>query len=109
MNAVWEANAFHTVRTYQVNATGLSGFSPTEVLLDNQADISIVRPELLRGLRDTEHTVRVNGVGGVQMELSKAGYLQDFFEVYASEDTLVNILSFSEVEEMYPITYVLHK
>jgi hypothetical protein len=54
---MWEANAFHTVRTYQVNATGLSGFSLTEVLLDNQADISIVRPDLLRGLRDTEHTV----------------------------------------------------
>jgi hypothetical protein len=29
--------------------------------------------------------------------------------VYASEDTCVNILSFSEVEEMYPITYVPHE
>jgi hypothetical protein len=80
-----------------------------EVLQDNQADISIVRPDLLRSLRETTDTVRVNGVGGVQIELRKAGYLQDFFEVYASEDTRVNILSFSEVEEMYPITYVPYK
>jgi hypothetical protein len=32
-------------------------------------------------------------------------YLDDFFEVYASNDTRVNILSFSKVEELYLITY----
>jgi sugar (pentulose or hexulose) kinase len=48
VNAVWEANAFATVCTYQINAVGFSGFRSTEVLLDNQADISIIRPELLR-------------------------------------------------------------
>jgi len=47
VNAVWEANAFATVHTYQINAVGFSGFKSTEVLLDNQADISIIRPELL--------------------------------------------------------------
>jgi len=47
VHAVWEANAFATVRTYQINAVGFSGFKSTEVLLDNQADISIIRPELL--------------------------------------------------------------
>jgi hypothetical protein len=34
------------------------------------------------------------------------GYLQDFFEVYSSDEARVNILSFTEVEEVYPITYV---
>jgi hypothetical protein len=78
VNAAWEANVYHT---YQVNAMGMSGFSSTEVLLDNQADISIMRPELLRQLRPTNGTVRVNGVGGVQLELKQVGYLEDFFEV----------------------------
>jgi hypothetical protein len=49
VNATWEANIFNTSSlTYQVNAVGLSGFNETEVLLDNQADISIMRPSMLR-------------------------------------------------------------
>ena len=69
VNAVWEANAFAAVRTYQINAVGFSGFKSTEVLLDNQADISIIRPELLRQVQPTREVVRVNGMGGVQLEL----------------------------------------
>jgi len=65
VNAVWEANAFAAVRTYQINAVGFSGFKSTEVLLDNQADISIIRPELLRQVQPTREVVRVNGVGGM--------------------------------------------
>jgi hypothetical protein len=44
VNANWKANAFVTVRTYQIDAVGFSGFKSTEVLLDNQANISIVWP-----------------------------------------------------------------
>jgi hypothetical protein len=73
VNAVWEANAFATVRTYQINAVGFSGFKSTEVLLDNQADISIIRPELLQQVQPTSEVVRVNGVGGVQLELWEKG------------------------------------
>jgi hypothetical protein len=40
VNAVWEVNAFMTVHTYQINAVGFSSFRSTEVLLDNQANIS---------------------------------------------------------------------
>jgi hypothetical protein len=105
VNAVWEANAFVTVRTYQINAVGFSGFKSTEVLLDNQADISIIRPELLRQVQPTSEVVRVNGVGGVQLELRETGYLDNFFQVYTSTETRVNVLSFSDVEELYPITY----
>ena len=104
VNAIWEANAFATVRTYQINAVGFSGFKTTEVLLDNQADISIIRPELLRQVQPTKEIVRVNGVGGVQLELRETGYLDNFFQVYTSTHTRVNILSFSDVEELYPIT-----
>jgi hypothetical protein len=105
VNAVWEANAFGTVRTYQINAVVFSGFKSTEVLLDNQANISIIRPELLRQVQATSEVVWVNGVGGVQLQLRETGYLDNFFQVYTSTETRVNVLSFSDVEELYPITY----
>ena len=40
------------------------------------------------------------------MVVNKVGYLPIFFKVYSSEKTLANVLSFSDVEDMYPITYV---
>ncbi len=51
----------------------------------------------------------MKGVGGVQLELNQVGYLEDFFEVRASDEAHLNILSFTEVEEGYPITYVPHE
>jgi len=105
VNAVWEVNAFMKVRTYQINAVGFSGFRSTEVLLDNQADISFIRPKLLRQVLPTSEVVRVNGVGSVQLELRETGYLDNFFQVYTSTETRVNVLSFLDVEELYPITY----
>jgi hypothetical protein len=44
--------------TYQVIAMGLKGFSLTEVLLDNQVDISIVRPDLLRAFWPVNEPVK---------------------------------------------------
>jgi hypothetical protein len=79
---------------------------PNEVLLDNCADISIIRPHLLEGIKDSEHNVKINGVGGLTLTVSKTGYLPEFFQVYASENTLANVLSFSDVEDVYPISYV---
>jgi len=105
VNAVWEANAFVMIHTYQINAVGFSGFRSTEVLLDNQADVSIIWPELLRQVQPSSEVVWVNGVGGVQLELQEMGYLDNFFQVYMSTQTRVNVLSFLDVEELYPITY----
>jgi hypothetical protein len=59
--ATWEGSTFCTS---QVNALGIEGFGPTKVLLNNQADISIMRPDLLRMLEVAEKTIRVNGIGG---------------------------------------------
>jgi hypothetical protein len=97
---------FTTYLEKQVNAIGYSGFRDTEVLLDNQADISIMRPELLRALQPTEKKIQVNGVGGLQLTVDRKGYLDDFFDVYASEHMKANVLSFSEAEDAYDITYV---
>jgi hypothetical protein len=88
---------------------GYTGLSETEVLLDNQADISIMKPSLLRALAPAEKTVKVNGVGGLQLKVDLTGYLDEFFRVYASEETRANVLSFTEVEELYDITYVLRE
>ena len=81
------------------------GLSLTEVLLDNQANISIVHPMLLEDIRPAPSKVKVNGVGGKQMIVDKMGMLPGFFRVYASEDTKANVLCFSDVEDMYEITY----
>jgi hypothetical protein len=104
-----EATMFMTYLKKQVNAIGYSGFCETEVLPDNQADISIMRPGLLHAFKPAEKKVHMNGVGGQQLMVDRKGYLEDFFDVYASEHMKVNVLSFSEVENMYNITYVPHQ
>ncbi len=100
---------FTTYLEKQVKAIGYSGFRDTEVLLDNQADISIMQPELLRALKPAEKKIRVNGVRGLQLTVDRKGYLDDFFDVYASEHMKANVLSFSEVEDAYDITCVPHE
>ncbi len=45
-----------------VNAT--KGMLPTEVLLDNAADISAIHPMLLKNVRDGKRKIRVKEVGG---------------------------------------------
>jgi hypothetical protein len=50
----------------------------------------------------------VKGVGGFQMIVKEKGRLKDFFEVYASFETKENDISFAEVEDKYPISYIPH-
>jgi hypothetical protein len=54
VKVAFEANAYHT---YQVNAIGYHGFKRTEVLLDNQADIVIMRPGLLHNVQKAEQNM----------------------------------------------------
>jgi hypothetical protein len=77
----------------------------TDVLLDNQADISIIHPSLLTGVKPSEKKIKISGVGGVQLIVDQVGFLKGFFKVYASADTKANVLSMAAVEEVYPITY----
>jgi hypothetical protein len=95
-HATWDASTFVT---YQVNATGMTGkFKTTELLLDNQADVSIVHPSLLQELQQAEKEVNINGVGGLQFTVHETGFLDELFRVYASEDTHANVLSFAKIE-----------
>jgi hypothetical protein len=78
----------------------------TQVLLDKQADISVIHPMLLKDVRHADKKIRVKGVGGVQLIVNKVGMLDSFFQVYASENNKANVLSFAEVEDKYNISYV---
>jgi len=70
------------------------------------AYISIIKPHLLENLRDSENEIKINGVGRLTLTVGKVGYLPKKIQVYSSEKILANVLSFSHVEDRYPITYV---
>jgi hypothetical protein len=80
--------------------------TPTKVLLDNQADISIIHPMLLNNVQKSEKRIRLKGVGGLQLIVDEERILEGFFPVYASEKMKANVLSFADVEDLYNITYV---
>jgi hypothetical protein len=119
MNATWheecEGCMYTTVRLEDeikgyvvdtaVNAT--KGITLTQVLLNNQADISVMHPMLLRHVRPAKRKIKVCSVGGVQLIVEHVGMLDGFFKVYASEKTKANVLSFAEVEDKYEISYIL--
>jgi hypothetical protein len=74
-----------------------------EVLLDNQADRSIMHPRLLTNLRPADAVV--TGITGDSISVTEAGDLYGFFECPASDKIGVSVLSFAEVEAKYEITY----
>ena len=88
------------------NAVHLTqGLLPTKVLLDNQANISIMHPRFLTNVRTAPKKIRVKGVGAPQPIVDKVRDLQGFFKIYASEYMKANILSFADVEDLYSIMY----
>ena len=91
--------------TYQVNTVSDVRFKPSEILIDNQANVSIVHPDLARNIEPAKRKVKINGVGGHQFTVEETGFLDPMFQVYVSEHTKANILSFAQVEDQYPITY----
>jgi len=48
------------------NATQAQGLLPTEILLDNAANISVMNSRLLKSVRPAGKRIRVKGVGSVQ-------------------------------------------
>jgi hypothetical protein len=107
----WEQEddqAVGTYTTYRVcnGVDSDSQFRNYDVLLDNQADVSIMHPRLLRQVIRADQPITVCGVGGKQLEVTHNGYLEDFFRVYASANAKPNVLSLAEVEDMYSVTYI---
>ena len=101
-------HGMHRHLHYQVyNAAAMAmQFKKTEVLIDNQANVSIVQLDLLRDIKPAEEQVKINGIGGHQFMVDHTGFLDPLFRVYTSEDTQANILSLAEVEDKFLVTYV---
>ncbi len=103
-----EAGMFMTImedKEQQGSVYMTKGLLPMKILLDNQANISIVNPQLLKNVQECDHQVKLKGVGGTQLIVNKLGDLEGFFEVYASEHTTANVICFADVEDKYDITY----
>jgi hypothetical protein len=103
-----EHSMFCTVCEYTVNnaVNVTQSLKTNKLLLDNQADISIVNPVLLENVRPAEREIKIKGVGGIQLQVNQVGDLPGFFTVYASKETRANVLSFADVEGLYVISYV---
>ena len=56
------------------------GLKPTEVLLNNQANISIVHPMLLKNVRPAPKKIVIKGVGGPQLIVDLVGDLEGFLK-----------------------------
>jgi hypothetical protein len=110
-HATWqelEHSMFCTVCEYTIHnaVNAMQKLKANEVLLDNQADVSIVHPVLLENVRPAERAIKIKGVGGIQMTVNQVGDLPGFFQVYASAETKANILSFVDIEDLYEISYM---
>lgn len=71
-HVTWDASTFATYQVKKVNATGmLVKFKRTEVLLDNQADVSVMHPFLLREIGPAEENISINGVGSHQLTVER--------------------------------------
>ena len=77
-----------------------------QVLLDNQADISIIDKRLLTNIRKLSHPIEVVGINGGKIIFDEEGDLKDFFTcLVANENCNANILCQSDVEDLYDIKY----
>jgi hypothetical protein len=85
VNSTWEveqeANMFVNLKEHAVNTTGTQNqINTTKLLLDNQANISILHPTLLSDVRDAETKIRVKGIGRFQVVVKEKGMLKDFLK-----------------------------
>ena len=85
----------------------LQSLSDDHVLLDNQANVNLVRsPRLLTNIRTTDSPIRVNGIGGViTSNVIGTGVLIGL-DCYLSEEARMNIWSFSIVTKHFRVSYI---
>jgi hypothetical protein len=74
-----------------------AGEKDFDVLLDNQASISLFRESaLLSNIKKIPNAITVNGIGG-NIKINMVGTHSDFGQVYYSPHALANILCFADV------------
>jgi hypothetical protein len=106
VHLVWaDANVMMTTFSVMNVTDERLAVTQDEVLLDMQANISLFHPAMLEEVKESESTIRVNGIGGYQMSVSKRGHSPGFFDVYCHEGVKVNVLCFADVEDMYEMNY----
>ena len=77
-----------------------------EVLLDNQANVSIIHPRLLTRIRRSQAPTRVTGISPEAVVLRLEGNLTSFFRALVSHDSPANVLCMADVEDLYKVTYI---
>lgn len=88
----------------RVSVTTRTGIKPT-LLLDNQAKIHIVRPNLVTNIRCGDCDIPVFGIGKTPIVVNKLGTLGVLGEVYVSDEIPTSILSYANIEDNFPISY----
>jgi hypothetical protein len=73
-----ESSSYVTYKLYK-SMEESSKFGKYDLLLDNQADVSIVHLRLLRDVLVAESPITVKGIGGRWLKASYTGYLEEFF------------------------------
>ena len=95
-------NAYATRAVFATNGPNLR---KNEVCLDNCSEVSVMHSRFLTDLRKMENT-GFAGLSGATTSIDMVGHLEDFFDCIACDRCTANILSQSDVEEKYEITYV---
>ena len=93
--------------TTMLNAftSGSEPFQWYEVLLDNQADVSVVHPRLLNNVRPASRGCTVAGLSGHALELPNVGELDQFFTCKTADELRASVLCQADVEDIYEVTY----
>jgi len=99
-------NCIFDITTNNVLATMRQSLSDKEVLLDNQATISIFKNKnLLKNIRNINKPILVNGISGVQIKVTQVGDYDWYGEVYYSPKVSANVLCYYDVAQLFPVVY----
>lgn len=78
-----------------------------EVLLDNQADISIMNRRFLKNIKRLDEPIEVIGINGGTIKLFEEGDFKNIIKCYvATNECKANILCQADIEDKYKINYV---
>ena len=99
-------NCIFDITTNNVLATMRQPLSDMEILLDNQATISIFKNKnLLTNIRSISKPILVNGISGVQIKVNQVGDYDWYGEVYYSPNVSANVLCYYDVAQSFPVVY----
>jgi hypothetical protein len=80
-------------------------FDKNSVHIDNQASVAVFCNEnLLTNIRSSDHSMRINGVGG-SIVCNEIGDYEWYGEVYFCKAAPTNILCFYDVQERFNTTF----